>query len=134
QSKGAITVASTQGHGAAFTVYLPRTTTSARQDEARSRTVDLKSRHAFTVMVLEDQDDVRSYTRKVLERSGYRVIEASRGEEAIAIALRSSEPIHLLVSDVILGSMNGLEVWNQFRQLRPACKLLFVSGYSDKVI
>jgi two-component system cell cycle sensor histidine kinase/response regulator CckA len=134
QSKGAITVTSSPDKGAVFTVYLPRTTTSGKQDEGRTRALDVKPRQAFTVMVLEDQDDVRSYTRRVLERSGYKVIEASRGEEAIAIALRSSEPIHLLVSDVILGSMNGLEVWNQFRQLRPACRLLFVSGYSDKVI
>jgi len=85
-------------------------------------------------MVLEDQDDVRSYTRRVLEHADYKVIEAARGEEAIAIALRSKEPVHLLVSDVILGTMNGLEVWTQFRRLRPECRLLFVSGYSDKVI
>jgi hypothetical protein len=85
-------------------------------------------------MIVEDQDDVRSYTRRVLERSGYKVIEAASGEEAIAMAFRSNERIHLLVSDIILGSMNGLEVWNEFRRLRPACRLLFVSGYSDKVI
>jgi two-component system cell cycle sensor histidine kinase/response regulator CckA len=134
QSKGAIAVASSPGHGALFTVYLPRTTVPEQQPETRARPADLRSSGAYTVMVLEDQDDVRSYTRRVLERAGYKVIEASRGEEAIAIALRSKEPVHLLVSDVILGSMNGLEVWNQFRQLRPESRLLFVSGYSDKVI
>ncbi len=135
QSKGAITVASSPGKGAVFTVYLPRTASSAtRQDEPRPRAAGPKSNGTRTVMIVEDQDDVRGYTRRVLERAGYKVIEAASGEEAIAIALRSTEPIHLLVSDVILGTMNGLEVWNQFRLLRPESRLLFVSGYSDKVI
>ena len=134
QSNGAITVTSTPGSGAVFTIYLPRTTASAKHDDRRMRAPDLQSNGAYTVMIVEDQDDVRSYTRRVLERSGYKVIEAASGEEAIAVAFRSNEPIHLLVSDVILGSMNGLEVWNQFRRLRPASRLLFVSGYSDKVI
>jgi len=134
QSNGAITVTSTPGSGAVFTIYLPRTTASAKRDDRRARTLDVQSNEAYTVMIVEDQDDVRSYTRRVLERSGYKVIEAASGEEAIAMAFRSNERIHLLVSDIILGSMNGLEVWNEFRRLRPACRLLFVSGYSDKVI
>ena len=134
QSKGAITVASSPGHGAVFTVYLPPTTALEKNENGRTRPPDLRSSGAYTVMVLEDQDDVRSYTRRVLEHADYKVIEAARGEEAIAIALRSKEPVHLLVSDVILGTMNGLEVWTQFRRLRPECRLLFVSGYSDKVI
>jgi DNA-binding response OmpR family regulator len=84
--------------------------------------------------VVEDQKAVRSFTMAALKQYGYHVIEASDGDEAIAVARQYSGEIHLLLTDVVLPGMNGKELSGKLRALRPNLKVLFISGYTADVI
>jgi CheY-like chemotaxis protein len=82
-----------------------------------------------TILVVEDEVAVRRVTRQHLQQLGYTVLEASRGEEAIAIAAEFPGPIHLLLTDIVLPGMKGPELARQLRLTRPATRVLYVSGY-----
>jgi two-component system, cell cycle sensor histidine kinase and response regulator CckA len=132
QSGGWIDVWSEVDAGTAFKVYLPRVDSSpeAELKEASAPTAG----GAETILVVEDQEAVRSLAKVVLTQYGYHVIEASDGEQAIAVANRLPGQIHLLLTDVILPGMNGKEVSDRLRELRPDVKVLFMSGYTADVI
>lgn len=87
-----------------------------------------------TVLVVEDEVGVRSLVRQVLAQSGYQVIEASRGEEAIALSQSLKRPIHLLVTDVIMPQMSGRELATRLAEIHPNIKVLFMSGYTSEGI
>jgi CheY-like chemotaxis protein len=82
---------------------------------------------------VEDQDDVRGFATEVLRSSGYQVMEASSGDEATRLFNGGAEPIHLLLTDVVLRGMNGRELAEIFVQSFPASSVLFTSGYPDDV-
>jgi CheY-like chemotaxis protein len=82
-----------------------------------------------TVLVVEDDRAVRLLVNNVLSKRGYRVLEASGGEEAMQVALSHDGPIHLLLSDVMMPEMHGPDVANRLRPFRPAMKVMFMSGY-----
>jgi two-component system cell cycle sensor histidine kinase/response regulator CckA len=83
---------------------------------------------------IEDEDVVRGLARKVLEQEGYSVLEASRGEEALSLCAVYDQPIHLLLTDVVMPETSGKEVADRLRILRPEIKVLFMSGYTDEAI
>ena len=85
------------------------------------------------ILVVEDQDEVRGFATEVLRSSGYQVEEASSGDEATRLFQGRTEPIHLLLTDVVLRGMNGRELAEQFVQVFPAASVLFTSGYPDDV-
>ncbi|HYW42198.1 MAG TPA: PAS domain S-box protein [Bryobacteraceae bacterium] len=87
-----------------------------------------------TVLVVEDQDEVRKLTAALLKDRGYRVLEAEGGGEALVIAERHSGPIHLLLTDVVMPHMTGREVAERFLNLRPAARVLYMSGYTGDVL
>jgi len=87
-----------------------------------------------TILLVEDQEAVRSFALAALKQYGYHVIEASDGEEAIAAAGNYSGDIHLLLTDVVLPGMNGKELAERLKELRPNLKVLFFSGYTADVI
>ena len=87
-----------------------------------------------TVLVVEDQEAVRELTKTVLEAHGYCVLEATNGVEALAVVERHPDEIHLLLTDVILPGMNGMDLSRRLRALRPKLKVLFTSGYPAEVI
>jgi len=89
---------------------------------------------AETVLVVEDQADVRELTARVLRRRGYVVIEAASGEQAIAIAAAHAAPIDLLLTDVVMPGLSGRQVAEQLTASRPGLRVLFMSGYTDDVI
>ena len=120
------------GVGSSFKVYLPRVDGPPLPEGNRINSP--AERGIETVLVVEDQEDVRSLTKALLERCGYHVIAASGGEEAIAVAEQHSGQIHLLLTDVVLSGINGKELSERLRVLRPNLNVLFMSGYSADVI
>jgi CheY-like chemotaxis protein len=88
---------------------------------------------ARRILVVEDQDEVRGFATDVLRSSGYQVMEASSGDEATRLFADRHEPIHLLLTDVVLHGMNGRELAEHFVRAFPAASVLFTSGYPDDV-
>jgi CheY-like chemotaxis protein len=84
-----------------------------------------------TVLLVEDESQVRELNVAALEMFGYRVLEAADGHEALQLAARIREPIHLLVTDVIMPRLGGRELARRIRDLRPQIRVLFASGYAE---
>jgi CheY-like chemotaxis protein len=85
------------------------------------------------VLLVEDEPAVRSLTRQVLQEQGYTVLEAPGGAEALDVASRHGGPIHLLLTDVSMPEMSGLELARRLRERRPETRVLFMSGYVHEV-
>lgn len=132
QSAGAISVSSAPGNGTTFRIYLPAAVDAVEHPQARAaEPIDLRGRE--TVLLVEDEDAVRQVARSVLERNGYRVLEAQNGGEALLIA--EAEPrIDLLVTDVVMPRVSGPQVAARLRALKPELKVLYVSGYTDNAL
>ena len=81
-----------------------------------------------------DDDRIRRVAARALEVAGYTVLLARDGEEGLAVARAAGRPIHLLVTDVVMPDMNGRELWDRLKRLRPDLKVLYMSGYTDDVI
>jgi two-component system, cell cycle sensor histidine kinase and response regulator CckA len=131
QSGGFIWLYSEPRHGSCFKVYLPRL--DAEVSTTAESAVEETSGHE-TVLVAEDVTAVRTVTRKMLERYGYRVIEAADGAAAERIAASFAEPIDLLLTDVVMPDVNGWDLSERLRKQRPALKVLFMSGYTDDAV
>jgi signal transduction histidine kinase/CheY-like chemotaxis protein len=134
QSQGGVTVSSQPGQGTTFTVYLPRTDQLSEPLAVSATGVAARPVGSATILVVEDQDDVRGFARSVLEKANYRVLEAASGELALAIGEAEKAPVHLLLTDVVLRGMNGRELSEQFNRIHPETRVLFTSGYADDVI
>lgn len=133
QSGGCIWVYSEPGCGTSFKVYLPSTdrqAVSAVQPAAKETAV----RGTETILLVEDDESVRRLTRTVLESNGYRVLATGDADEAVRICTRHDEEIHLLLTDVIMPKMNGRQLADQITSLRPALKVVYMSGYTDNAI
>jgi CheY-like chemotaxis protein len=85
-------------------------------------------------LLVEDAEGVRTLARHVLEKHGYTVLEASNGGEALLLCQHHSEPIHLLISDVVMPNMSGPHLAERLARLRPRMKVLYLSGYTDDAI
>ncbi len=134
QSGGNTWVYSEPGHGTTFKIYLPRVEqeldTFQRPDET-----DSLPRGSETVLLVEDEPLVRGLALRLLTQQGYGVLEASNGEEALRVAQEhAGEPIHLLLTDVVMPRMSGKELADHLKSLRPGIKVLYVSGYTDNAI
>jgi CheY-like chemotaxis protein len=91
-------------------------------------------RNSETILLVEDDEPVRKFAHEVLESYGYRLLAAANGLAALLICERYEEPIHLLLTDVVMPGIGGPDVANRLAQLRPEMKVLFMSGYTDDVI
>ena len=132
QSGGSIWVYSEPGRGTTFKVYFPRVVAGAPVERVTALTEGLHGTE--TVLLAEDQPEVRSVGSAVLRRYGYRVLEAANGEEALAIIRSHQGQIHLLLSDVVMPSMNGPELARRVQAEHPGIRVLFASGYTDDAI
>jgi two-component system cell cycle sensor histidine kinase/response regulator CckA len=132
QSGGWIDVWSEPGAGASFKIYLPRTDEiPLRQPKENGSEEKCGS---GMILVVEDQKAVLSFTKAALMQYGYHVIEAPTGDEALVVAKKYSGEIVLLVTDVVLRGMNGKELFERLKEVRPNLKVLFVSGHTSDVI
>ncbi len=133
QSQGWIRVTSDPGQGTEFRIYLPRV-------EATARAVDPPADRATTVtgsetiLVVEDQADVRALSARVLGRCGYRILAAASGAEALEVAENHRAPIHLLLTDLVMPAMSGQELADRLVASRPGVRVLFTSGHTDEIV
>ena len=132
QSGGWIEIRSEVGKGTSLSLYLPRTDAGPAQEVVSAPSG--KHHGGETVLVVEDQDFVRGFARRVLESYGYQVLEASGSDEACALAEHHPGEIHLLLTDVILRGMNGKRLSELLLLARPNLRVLFMSGYPADVI
>ena len=132
QSGGCIAVSSAVGVGTSFQIYLPRQQGVCPQQE---EITGASAKNGFeTILLAEDQAAVRSFTKAVLSKHGYHVIEVSSGEEALEVAEGHPGPIHMLISDVVLTGMNGKVLSERLRASRPNLRAIFISGYTQDLI
>jgi CheY-like chemotaxis protein len=129
QSGGTITVDSTPGFGTRFQVYFPCVAALAHRMDAEAA-FHSPRRGSETILLVEDQPDVRQFLRDILAGGGYHVIDASGGDAAIALAQRYPATIHLLITDMVLPKMNGPEIVNRVRFVHPGIHVLMMSGYT----
>ena len=134
QSGGDILVYSEVGRGSTFKIYLPQVTADVPGASEPSSAAGDVSRGWETVLLVEDDEAVRMLARVTLERSGYRVLEAGNPKEAVRTAREFAEPIHLLLSDVIMPESEGPPLFERLVKEHPAVRVLYMSGYADEAI
>ena len=133
QSGGYIWVYSEPGIGTTFKVYLPMAEEKAEVGQADASPAAMR-RGSETILLVEDEDGVRTLIKQLLQRQGYVVIETRHGGEAMVECERHPSPIHLLLTDVVLTQMNGRELVQKLLPMRPEMRVLFMSGYSEEAI
>jgi PAS domain S-box-containing protein len=132
QNGGYIWVESEPGQGTTFKLYLPPAE-SVMISRSPNRPGDLEKKQGWeTVLLVEDEDAVRSLARAVLRRHGYTVLEARHGVDALRLAERHRDDIHLLLTDVVMPHMKGPELAERLASVRPKMKVLYMSGYVDR--
>ncbi len=134
QNQGGIAVSSERSQGTTFTIYLPHTERRSLELLNDAPKPDTGARGPSTVLVVEDQDEVRGFATSVLRSAGYHVLEAASGDEALTVADKHQGRIHLLLTDVVLRGMNGRELSEHFTRRHVSARVLFTSGYADDVI
>jgi signal transduction histidine kinase/CheY-like chemotaxis protein len=132
QSGGHIAIESVPDQGTTFRVYLPRMAQPVAEETAAPSAPALGGTE--TILLVEDESAVRRVAVTALESYGYAVIEAADADEACRLYNGRAEPIHLLLTDVVMPGMNGVELAKRLRTLDPQLKVVFVSGYADSVI
>jgi PAS domain S-box-containing protein len=132
QSAGSIWVSSEPGHGTTFKLYFPsygiESSAGAEGNVAR-----ISARNE-TILLAEDEAGVRKYTREILARYGYTILEATNGVEALEVARNHPGPVHLLLTDIIMPLMGGVELVEKFNVEFPGIPVLFMSGYTDQIM
>jgi CheY-like chemotaxis protein len=129
QSGGHVAVRSEPGRGSTFEVFLPRTDRDVEAAPVSGPAPDLRGTE--TILLVEDEDQVRIVAGAILRRSGYRVLETSNGGEALLVSMDHTDLIHLLLTDVVMPRMSGRKVAEHLISQRPEMRLLFISGYTD---
>jgi PAS domain S-box-containing protein len=128
QNRGMIEVESAPGEGATFRILLPATT---QAQTSTLRVPPMPSVATGTVLVVEDQDRVRSVVVRVLREAGYQVLEASDGERSLSL-LEQERPIDVLLTDIVMPKLDGRSLAARLRERRPELRVLFTSGYAEE--
>jgi CheY-like chemotaxis protein len=132
QSGGFVWVYSEPGKGTTFKVYLPKseeTRSTSRNTPTRNRKIGSE-----TILLVEDDDEVRSVATRILRRNGYRVLEAGNGADALRVCEEEDEPVDLIVTDIVMPEMNGPELAEKIREKQPDARILFTSGYTEDAV
>jgi CheY-like chemotaxis protein len=131
QHNGFIEVASQPGEGATFSIYLPIVRSAPQQENLPQHLI--APRGTETILLAEDNDEVRKIMRMILTEYGYSVIEAVDGEDAIEKFLQNQGAVALLLSDLVMPRKNGKDAYRAIQALKPELKVLFISGYAAEV-
>jgi K+-sensing histidine kinase KdpD len=131
QSGGNIWVYSEEGKGTSFKIYLPRVDQVATPDSQRPLVEAMGNE---TILLVEDEASLRKMTHEILETSGYHVLDAAHGRDALDVSAKYEGSIDLLVTDVVMPRMGGPELAKQLTVVRPQMRVLFMSGYTDDAI
>jgi two-component system cell cycle sensor histidine kinase/response regulator CckA len=134
QSGGHIEVESEPQRGSSFLLYLPRTDESAPAPAQAREEFGTNQGGGETILLVEDEEAVRTLARLVLQAYGYRVLEAPDGLDALRIAGEYRETIHLVVTDMVMPRMGGRELADHLARSRPRLPILFMSGYTDDAV
>jgi len=132
QSGGNIWVYSELGQGTTFKIYLPRV------DEPLEEITDEVIKEILhgneTILVVEDEEVVRKLAVRLLKKQGYKVLDAPDGGKALMLCEEFKEPIHLILTDVVMPGMSGRKLVDRLKEIHPEMKTLFMSGYTDNAI
>ena len=131
QLGGSIGVDSELGKGTAVTIGLKRASVVCGSREAESTSIHAATKQSRTIVVVDDEDDVRAVMRSVLQQKGYTVLDASGGAETIRLLANHTGPVDMLVTDVVMPGMSGRELYEHLSHRHPGLKVLYVSGYAD---
>jgi PAS domain S-box-containing protein len=130
QCAGSIWVYSEPGDGTTFSIYLPRVDEPCAEEVADVPTPLLRGTE--TILVVEDQEQLRKMAAKVLRGYGYTVLDAATPLEALALSARHSDTLHMLLTDVVMPGMSGPELAARLHHLRPSMKIVLMSGYCER--
>ncbi len=130
QGGGDICVASAPGQGSTFKIYLPRVEEPAEVSDRKDMQISF-CQGTETILLVEDEEPLRRITREILEVSGYRVLDAGDGCEALLASQRYRGSVHLLLTDVVMPHMNGIELAKRLAPFHPEMKVLYISGYPE---
>jgi CheY-like chemotaxis protein len=133
QSEGHIWAYSEPNLGTTITIHLPRIQQPGTI-YVESAGIDNLPQGAETIIVAEDEDEVRELAVRVLQKQGYTVLEATNGEHALSVVQQSEQKIDLLITDVVMPKMGGKILAEQLKARLPNLKILFISGYAGKAI
>jgi two-component system, cell cycle sensor histidine kinase and response regulator CckA len=131
QCGGVIAVDSAPGRGTTFRIYLPRVVdvTEARPPAATAPVAAVTE----TLLVVEDEDDVRRMARRMLESSGYTVLTARSAAEALLLLERHDQKVQLMLTDVVMPGMSGPDLVARLAEIQPGIRVLYTSGHTDNV-
>jgi signal transduction histidine kinase/ActR/RegA family two-component response regulator len=132
QSGGGIRVESSPGRGTRFMIYLPRVVESAQDQQTHQ--FPAPARGSETILVVEDEAQLRDLVRQMLEAAGYHVLTCATGADALRLMQRDEHAADLLLTDVVMPGMNGRELADRLVSLRPDMKVLYMSGYTDDAL
>jgi CheY-like chemotaxis protein len=133
QTEGYIQVYSELEKGTCFRIYFPKSEGLAEKIVHKLEPERMPGGDE-TILIVEDDNSVRVLAAEVLKHLGYNVIEAKNGIEAMELGQKLSQPIDLLITDLIMPKINGVELSHQLKSLMPSLKVLYISGYSDTAI
>jgi PAS domain S-box-containing protein len=133
QRHGHVWVYSEVGRGSTFKIYLPRVTEVSTADTLRKPPPLAPSGESATILIVEDDDDVRALVTEALSNRGYRILKAHTPEEALKVA-NGRETIHLLITDVVMPGDTGPELARTLTAKRPGLRVIYMSGFTDEVV
>jgi CheY-like chemotaxis protein len=134
QHGGSVAAYSEKGHGSVFHVYLPRVARGGAAAVLQVPELEAFARGTETVLVVEDNEAVRELAQASLASLGYRVLAAATPQDTVDLARAHPERVDLVLTDVVMPGMNGMELYDALRRDRPDLRVLFMSGYTSNVI